>query len=196
MSVRILFPYKIMLGSKSPRRSFLLKESGFDYEIKVLEVDESFPEDLAKNEVAEFIANKKAAAYERILPDDMLGLVADTVVVLEGEILEKPANKEEAVKMLRQLSGKKHTVFTGVCLFDKNHKRSFTGRSEVYFMDLRPNEIDYYIEHYKPYDKAGAYGVQEWLGYTKIEKIDGSYSNIMGLPMELVYKHLFEFIKH
>lgn len=196
MSVRILFPYKIMLGSKSPRRSFLLKESGFDYDIKTLEVNESFPQDLSKDEVAEFIANKKAAAYERLLQNDEIGLVADTVVVLENEILEKPVDKKDATSMLRKLSGKKHIVYTGVCIFDKSHKISFTGKSEVYFMDLRPNEIDYYIEHFKPFDKAGSYGIQEWMGYTKIERINGSYTNIMGLPMELVYKHLFDFIKH
>ena len=127
--------------------------------------------------------------------DHQIGLVADTIVCLDGKILEKPSNKEEASYMLEQLSGNKHIVYTGVVIFNKEKKTSFTGKSEVYFLGLSPKEIEYYIDKYAPYDKAGSYGVQEWIGYTKIQKINGSYSNIMGLPMEMVYEHLFQFIE-
>lgn len=189
-----LFPHKILLGSQSPRRAFLMKESGFDIDIQTLDVDESYPQNLDDHEIAEFIALKKANAYKSILADRRLGLVADTIVSLDGDILEKPVGREEALEMLEKMSGTKHTVFTGVCIFDENKSIHFTGKSDVYFLDVSPKERAFYIDNYKPYDKAGSYGIQEWIGYTKIKKIEGSYSNIMGLPMELVYQALFDFI--
>ena len=189
-----LFPHTILLGSQSPRRSHLMKESGFDIEVKTIDVDESYPEEIQDFEIAEYIALKKAEAYSEILGDYRLGLVADTIVSLEGEILEKPVDREDAIRMLRSMSGRKHQVYTGVCIFDAKKKHHFTCMSDVYFLELSDQEVEYYIDNFKPFDKAGSYGIQEWIGYTKIEKIEGSYSNIMGLPMETVYKSLFDFI--
>jgi len=192
---KALFPHTILLGSQSPRRSFLMKESGFDIEVKTIDVDESYPNELEDHDVAEFIALKKAAAYKDILDDYRLGIVADTIVSLDNKILGKPKSKEEAFTMLRSMSGKIHYVYTGVCIFDHENLQSFTCKSTVEFLPLSDLEINYYIENHKPFDKAGSYGIQEWIGYTKIAKIEGSYSNIMGLPMETVYQALFEFVK-
>ncbi len=193
-SISPLFPYKILLGSQSPRRAFLMKESGFECAIKTIDVDESYPSHLEDHEIAGFIAGKKAVAYREMLGESRLGLVADTIVSLNGKILEKPKDRSEAVKMLSSMSDTKHLVYTGVCIFDRDNIVEFTGKSEVYFLPLSAAEIDFYIDQYKPFDKAGSYGIQEWIGYTKIAKIHGSYSNIMGLPMELVYQALFDFI--
>ena len=183
----------ILLGSQSPRRSFLLEESGFEFRIETIDVDESFPDSLAAENVAEYISQQKALAYKSLLKQNEIGVVADTIVHLNGEILGKPKSKEDAKEMLGKMSGKKHDVFTGVTLFDSDHSISFTGHSKVYFFELSEEEIDYYIEKCQPYDKAGSYGIQEWIGYVKIEKIEGTYSTIMGLPVEMVYEELRKF---
>ncbi len=189
-----MFPKNpILLGSQSPRRSFLLKEAGYQFRKESIDVDESFPETLQPSEIAAFISTKKAKAYLAILKNNEVGLVADTIVHLKGHILGKPKNMEEAKRMLASMSGEQHDVFTGVTLFDAHKQHTFTGHSKVYFEELTNEEITYYIEHYKPFDKAGAYGIQDWIGYVKINKIEGSYSNIMGLPMELVYKEIQKF---
>lgn len=187
------FNRKILLGSQSPRRAYLMKESGFEIEIKTIDVDETYPETMEKSKVAEYISLKKAEAYKAILANEMIGIVADTVVFFEGEILGKPVDKKDAQEMLSKMSGNMHTVYTGVTIFDNTKQISFTGISDVYFLSLSEKEIDYYLENYKPYDKAGSYGIQEWIGFTKISRIEGSYSNIMGLPMELVYQKLHDF---
>ncbi len=186
-------PYSILLGSQSPRRSFLMEEAGFDFRVETIDVDESFPETLKAEDVAQYISQQKARAYKSLLKDGEMGVVADTIVHLDGDILGKPKSKEDAVDMLIKMSAKKHDVFTGVTLFNSIQSKSFTGHSEVYFLSLSDQEIEYYIEKCEPYDKAGSYGIQEWIGYTKIEKIIGSYSNIMGLPMELVYEEILKF---
>ncbi|MFT4759379.1 MAG: septum formation protein [Paraglaciecola sp.] len=183
---------KIILASKSPRRKQLLAEAGFTFEIKTKDVEESYPADMPVRDVAPFLAEKKAMASVDIINEEEILLAADSVVILENEIFEKPKDVEDAKRILRRLSGNIHQVITGVCLISKKEKRVFSGVSEVHFQPLTEEEIEYYITNYKPFDKAGAYAIQEWIGHCKISKIEGTYSNIMGLPMELVFRNLAE----
>lgn len=183
---------KIILASKSPRRKQLLAEAGFTFEIKTKDVEESYPTDMPVRDVAPFLAEKKAMASIEIIKDEEILLAADSVVILENEIFEKPKDVEDAKRILRRLSGNIHQVITGVCLISKKEKRVFAGVSDVHFQPLTEEEIEYYISNYKPFDKAGAYAIQEWIGHCKISKIEGTYSNIMGLPMELVFRNLAE----
>ncbi len=181
---------KLLLFSKSPRRSQLLREAGFNFEVASKEVDESYPADLEQKQVAEYIARKKAVAARALLQPNQVILTADTVVLLEGKIFEKPVDKADGQRMLRELSGKVHEVITGVCLFSEKEERSFSESAKVHFATLTEAEIDYYLDTYQPYDKAGAYGIQEWIGHCKIHKIEGTYPNIMGLPVNAVYREL------
>ncbi|MDR1742488.1 MAG: Maf-like protein [Dysgonamonadaceae bacterium] len=186
--------YKLILASNSPRRKELLAGIDLPFEIHTLpDVDESYPEVLRHEEVPEFIAHKKASAYLSELQDDALLITADTVVLLHDKILGKPADKTDAKRMLRELSGQTHRVITGVCLTAKGQQKSFSVVSNVTFDDLTNEEIDYYVEKYSPMDKAGAYGVQEWIGYVAVKHIEGSYYNIMGLPIQRLYRELKEF---
>lgn len=186
--------YKILLASNSPRREELLRGIDIDFEIKVLpDIDESFPSDLPTEEVAEFVALKKASSYINNLNEDELMITADTVVVLEGKIYGKPTNKKEAKDMLHSLSGKTHRVISGVCLTSTTKQTSFSVASDVEFSTLSNEEIEYYIERYSPFDKAGSYGVQEWIGYIGVKHINGSYFNIMGLPIQRLYRELIRF---
>lgn len=182
---------KIILASKSPRRKTLLEQAGFTIEIKTKEVEEDYPDDLPAALVAPFLAEKKATACADFLSteNDIL-LTADSVVILNDVIYGKPTDYEDAFKILRNLSGNMHEVITGVCLLSKHKKKVFSGLSKVYFQPLTDEEIHYYISNCQPYDKAGAYAIQEWIGLCKISKIEGTYSNIMGLPMEDVYREL------
>lgn len=186
--------YRVLLASNSPRREELLRGIDIDFEIKVLpDIDESFPNDLTTEEVAEFVALKKASSYINNLNEDELMITADTVVVLEDKIYGKPNNKEEAKDMLRSLSGKTHRVISGVCLTSATKQTSFSVASDVEFSTLSNEEIEYYIERYSPFDKAGSYGVQEWIGYIGVKHINGSYFNIMGLPIQRLYRELIRF---
>lgn len=187
------FSYSLILASKSPRRQFLLQEAGFDFQVKSIDVDESFPDTLHSDEVANFIANNKAVVYRPYLKENEIVIVADTVVILNNIILGKPSNKEEAKEMLRALSGKQHTVITAVCLSSIQKTVAFDDRTLVHFKPLSDDEIDFYIENFKPYDKAGAYGAQEWMGMVAVEKIEGSYFNVMGLPVHRLYAELQKF---
>ena len=183
--------YHITLASNSPRRHELMKGLGVDFEVKTLRnIDESFPDDLRANDVAQFIAERKADAYASIVHDNDLIITADTVVVLEDKILGKPHSRDEAIQMLRALSGKTHHVVTGVCLLTVNDRKVFKSITNVQFAQLSEDEITYYVDTYSPYDKAGAYGVQEWIGYIGVENIEGSYYNVMGLPIQKLYKEL------
>ena len=183
--------YKIILASNSPRRKELLAGLDLDFEVHVLkDIDESYPDDLPASEVAAYISHKKAAAYKNIIAEDQLVITADTVVVLGNQILGKPATREEAVEMLRALSGKTHHVITGVCLTTTEEQRSLSVTSEVTFKVLSDEEIDYYVDNYRPYDKAGAYGIQEWIGYVGVTGLKGSYFNVMGLPVQRIYQEL------
>ncbi len=175
--------YKILLGSQSPRRKELLEKMDIKFRIVKINFEEKYPKNIPIAEIPEFLALQKSKAYSKIQPEELL-ITADTLVILEKEILEKPRNKTQARKMLQKLSGKKHKVITGVCLRTKNNSCSFSDISKVYFKKLSPEEINYYVDTYKPMDKAGAYGIQEWIGLIGIKKIKGSYFNIMGFPTE------------
>lgn len=182
----------LLLASNSPRRKELLAGLGLTFEVRVKDVQEDFPEHMQREEVAEYLASHKADAYTDDLGDEVL-ITADTIVCLGDRILNKPANAAEAFEMLRSLSGTSHEVITGVCLLTKESKSVFHDVTKVYFRDLTEEEINYYIEHYKPFDKAGAYGIQEWIGKIGIEKIEGSYFNVVGLPVQKLYTYLKSF---
>jgi septum formation protein len=187
------FPYQIILGSNSPRRQELLKSLGFDFLNKPINADESFPIDLLAEEIPLYLAEKKADAYPDDLKETEILITADTIVWCEGKVFNKPANFVEGKKMLEALSGKMHEVFTGVCLKSGNKQTTFYDVSKVYFKKLKPEEIEYYLMNFKPYDKAGGYGVQDWLGYIGIDKIEGSFYNVMGLPVKELYEELIKF---
>ena len=187
------FPYQIILGSNSPRRQELLKSLGFDFLNKPINADESFPIDLLAEEIPLYLAEKKADAYPDDLKENEILITADTIVWCEGKVFNKPANFVEGKKMLETLSGKMHEVFTGVCLKSGNKQTTFFDVSKVYFKKLKPEEIEYYLINYSPYDKAGGYGVQDWLGYIGIDKIEGSFYNVMGLPVKELYEELVKF---
>jgi len=180
--------YQIILASKSPRRQELLRGMGVDFEILTKETDESFPSEMPLDEVPKYLSLQKSLAFnEDELPADYLLITSDTVVICEGEILGKPKDKADAVRMLQMLSGKTHHVVTGVTVRSAEKTESFAVRSNVTFATLDEEEIDYYIEHCKPYDKAGAYGIQEWIGYVGISGLEGSFYNVMGLPTRKLY---------
>ena len=179
----------IILSSNSPRRKELLAGLGVDFEVKVIKgVDESYPDTLPSKDVAEYIAREKAAAYT--VGEDELVITADTVVIVGDDILGKPHNEADARRMLRELSGRTHHVVTGVCMKTRNAEHSFSVKTGVTFKTLTDKEIDYYIAHYKPFDKAGAYGIQEWIGYIGVTGLEGSYYNVMGFPVQRVYEEL------
>ncbi|HBT84981.1 MAG: Maf-like protein [Fermentimonas sp.] len=186
--------YKIILASNSPRRKELLAGIDVDYELKMLpDIDESFPETMQVDEVAEYLAKKKATAYLPELNDDELLITADTIVLLDDMVIGKPADEDDAIRMLKLLSGRTHRVITGVCMTSKKREVSFSDTAYVTFGSLSDEEIRYYVSKYKPYDKAGSYGVQEWIGYVAVERIEGSYFNVMGFPIFKVYKELKQF---
>lgn len=183
--------YQIILASNSPRRKELMSGLGVDYVVRTLpDVDESYPADLAGAAIPEYISCEKADAYRSIMQPGELLITADTIVWLDGKVLGKPEGREGAVEMLRSLSGKSHQVFTGVCLTTTEWQKSFTAASDVEFDVLSEEEIRYYVDKYQPMDKAGAYGVQEWIGYIGVKSISGSFYNIMGLPIQKLYKEL------
>lgn len=183
----------IILASKSPRRQELLKGLDINFEVKVKDVDESYPAHLAAETIPAYLAEKKALAFADELKENTIIITSDTIVIWNDEILEKPKSIEEAKEMLTKLSGKLHTVVTGVCIQSTSQKKVFSDQTKVHFMPISTEEIDYYIEKYKPFDKAGSYGVQEWIGYIGIEKLEGSYFNVMGLPVHKVYQALKSF---
>lgn len=182
----------LILSSNSPRRKELLAGLDIPFEVRVIEdIDESYPDTLPTGEIAEYIAQKKAAAYD--VGNDEVLITADTIVVLDDQILGKPADAEEAKQMLHSLSGKTHHVITGVCLKSCDQLHHFSVISEVTFKTLAEEEISYYVENYKPFDKAGAYGIQEWIGYIGVTGLSGSYFNVMGLPVQRIYEELKKF---
>lgn len=189
-----LSKYNIILASQSPRRHELLKGIDIPFTIKVIDgLEENFPSHLQAGDIPLFLAELKASAYLDNMADNDLIITADTIVWSEGKELGKPVNIEEAKVMLQRLSGKTHEVYTGVCIQTKEKKESFTAVSKVQFAELDEAEIDYYLANYKPLDKAGSYGVQEWIGYIAVEHIEGSYFNVMGLPIHKLYKALKAF---
>lgn len=183
--------YNIILSSNSPRRKELLAGLDLDFEVRVIPgIDESYPSDMPVAEIAEHIASKKADAYKAVMKDNDLVLTADTVVILGNKVLGKPANLYDAKDMLRMLSGQTHHVITGVCLTTTEKQRRFSVVTDVSFKELSDAEIDYYVDRYKPLDKAGAYGIQEWIGHIGVTSIKGSYFNVMGLPVQRIYTEL------
>lgn len=185
---------KIVLASNSPRRRELLEGLDLDFQVEVIKgIKEGYPQDLSIELVPQYIAKEKASAYK--VKDDEVLLTADTIVVLGNEIMGKPHDAADAHRMLRELSGKTHKVITGVCLTTLDNQKAFSETTAVTFRELSDEEIDYYIEHYKPFDKAGAYGIQEWIGYIGVKSINGSFYNVMGLPVERVYEELKAFVR-
>jgi septum formation protein len=185
--------YNYILASGSPRRQTLLKSLGIDFTVDIKEVEESFPENMAKEKIPVFLAERKAEPFLAGLKKNDLLITADTIVWLEGKVLGKPGNEEEARRMLHDLSGMNHKVISGVCLSSFQKQKSFYAVSDVNFKILSDQEIDYYISAYKPYDKAGAYGIQEWIGYIGITHIEGSFYNVMGLPVQKLYTEILCF---
>ena len=184
--------YNLVLGSQSPRRKELLEAAGFSFRVEVRSIDEIFDPKMDVYQVAEYLAVQKTLPFEDSLQEDEILLTADSVVILDGEIFGKPNGVEGAKAMLKALSGKKHTVVTGVALKNKDRLISFSDQAQVYMDSLSDEEIDYYIEKCQPFDKAGSYGIQEWIGYCKINKIEGTFANIKGLPVNKVYHQLLK----
>ena len=185
--------YQVSLASGSPRRRELMAGLGVNYEVRILpDVDESYPDTLQGEEIPLYIAKEKADAYIPMMQPDELIITADTIVWLDGKVLGKPRDREDALQMLRTMSGRTHEVFTGVCITTTDWQRSFTAQTEVRFATLSEDEIIYYVDNFKPMDKAGAYGVQEWIGFIGVENISGRYYNIMGLPVQKLYRELMK----
>lgn len=185
--------YNYILASKSPRRQELLHELGIRFRVEILDVDESYPDNLYREEIAVFLAKLKAIPFLGKLADNDLLISADTIVWLNGEVFGKPANKQEAIEILQKLSDNEHQVISGVCLTSTHKQKSFFSVSNVRFKKLSDSEINFYIDEYKPYDKAGAYGIQEWIGYIGITHIEGSFFNVMGLPIQQLYSEIILF---
>lgn len=186
--------YQLILASQSPRREMLLKELGLHFDRIPLSIDESYPKELLLEQVPEYLAKKKASPFLKNLQDKQIVLTCDTVVILYNELLGKPKNIKEAKSILQKLSGQTHEVISGVCITTKQVQKSVSVRTKVSFKVLPEEEIHYYVEKFQPLDKAGAYGIQEWIGHIGIERIDGSYSNIVGLPTATVYEILKDVI--
>jgi len=185
----------LLLASQSPRRRALLKELGFP--VKIVQppnVDEVFPKYLKGGDIPVYLSQLKAEAYNELIPDNCILVTADTIVWINNEVIGKPENREDAIEMLKKLSDNKHQVFTGVCLKYKGVSHLFCDETSVYFRKLSDDEISYYVDEYKPFDKAGAYGVQEWIGFIGVERIDGSYFNVMGLPTHRIYSEILRLI--
>jgi len=186
-------PYRVILCSASPRRQELLKTILPEFEIRVRDVDESFPGHLEAERIALFLALQKAKAFEEEIKAGELMITADTIVWLKDKALNKPADRNDAIRMLTELSGREHQVYTGVCLFTNEKKKLFFGMTRVFFKSLTPEEIAYYVDQYSPYDKAGSYGAQDFIGMVGVEKIEGGFYNVMGLPMKELYEELKQF---
>ena len=191
----LLKPYDLVLASGSPRRKQLLEEMGISFRVETRPVDEIIPPDKTPEEIAVYLSQLKAAAFEKgYFSSNRIIITADTIVTLENQILGKPSGRNEAIEMLQQLSGKSHQVITGVTIKSAQKETSFFVSTKVFFKSLLMDEIEYYVDHYKPFDKAGAYGIQEWIGHAAIEKIEGSYFNVVGLPTHRLYEELVGFL--
>lgn len=185
--------YKVILASNSPRRKDLLAGLGVEYEVRTLpDLDESFPKHLQGADIPLYISKEKADAYQAMMLPDELIITADTIVWHQEQVLGKPVDRDDALRMLRTMSGGTHDVFTGVCLTTTQWQRSFTSQTKVTFATLSEEEMEYYVDKFQPMDKAGAYGVQEWIGFIGVENISGSYYNIMGLPVQRLYRELLK----
>lgn len=193
MHLNNLTPYRIILASKSPRRQQLLRDAGVEFEIEVKDFDESYPSGLKAEEIALCLARKKSDCFRDILRDNEIVITADTIVWCRGKVLGKPENEAEAFDMIKALSGNTHEVITGVTILSKRKEITFSETTKVTFREMTDMEIDFYIKEFEPYDKAGAYGIQEWIGITACTRIEGSYFNVVGLPVQRVYSELKKF---
>ena len=182
--------YKLILASASPRRQQLMKDAGFTFEVRLKNVEEKYPQELHLENVPEYLSKVNASAFREELKADEVLITADTVVCIHDRILGKPADRKEAISMLQKLSGNRHLVVTGVSVTTRTEQLSFSSRTDVFFKHLSNEEIEFYVDTYKPFDKAGAYGIQEWIGYIGIERIEGSFYNVMGLPIQKLYETL------
>ena len=182
--------YKLILASASPRRQQLMKDAGCTFEVRLKNVEEKYPQELHLENVPEYLSKVKASAFREELKADEVLITADTVVCIHDRILGKPADRKEAISMLQKLSGNRHLVVTGVSVTTRTEQLSFSSRTDVFFKHLSNEEIEFYVDTYKPFDKAGAYGIQEWIGYIGIERIEGSFYNVMGLPIQKLYETL------
>lgn len=193
MESSIFDKYRILLASQSPRRKDLLEQMRIPFELKKIAVEENYPSSIPVNEIPEYLSRKKANAAVNGIKDNELVICADTIVICEGKVLEKPDNEADATSMLKKLSGKFHEVITGVCIASTSKQKSFSVKTNVFMKDLSDSEIAYYVKNFQPFDKAGAYGIQEWIGLIGIERIEGSFYNVMGLPTKELYEALIEF---
>ncbi len=193
--LKVLRKHNLILASRSPRRQVLLDGLDLSFEIKVKNTKETYPSEMPVEEVPEFLSKLKAKAFDidKLMDNDIV-ITADTIVVLDGKIIGKPKSKKDAIRIISSLSGNKHTVITGVCLTSNKKQITFSASSTVYFKNIEKQDIEYYVEEYSPLDKAGAYGIQEWIGYIAIEKIEGSFYNVMGLPTQTLYDELLKFV--
>ena len=190
-SLRLVENYRVILASNSPRRKELLGGLGIKFEVRTLQdIDESYPSSLKSEEIPMYISGKKAEVYKQSMADDELIITADTIVYNNGQVLGKPKDRGKAMLMLKELSGHAHEVITGVTIVTREKTAQFASTSKVYFAELTDEEIVYYVDIYKPFDKAGAYGIQEWIGYVAVTRIEGSYFNVMGLPIQRLYTEL------
>jgi septum formation protein len=186
--------YKLILASRSPRRQQLLREMGLKFDVVLRDFIEKYPENLSGEEIAAYLASGKAKTFINEISDNEIIITADTIVWCNSKVLGKPVDREDAIQMIRELSGNTHKVITGVTILSAFKERTFTETTTVSFEKLTEEEIFYYIDHYKPFDKAGAYGIQEWIGIAACSRIEGSYFNVVGLPVHRLYKELFAFI--
>jgi septum formation protein len=187
--------YRITLASRSPRRQQLLRELGLEFDVVIREYEEIYPEGLTGEQIARFVAYEKAASYKDDISDNEIIIAADTIVWCNNNVLGKPLDRADAIRILKEISGNTHEVITGVSLRSKTRELTFSESTKVTFEPMSDEEINYYIKEYKPYDKAGAYGIQEWIGIIACSHIDGSYFNVVGLPVQRLYKELQKFIK-
>ena len=195
MLYKTLRNYDIILGSASPRRKYLLEEMGLNFRVLVNNsLEETWPEGISEEEIPVFLAELKGRHILEEVGEEQLLITADTIVLIGGKVINKPSGPDDAFRMLRQLSGNKHEVLTGVSIRQGKRRHSFCASSLVWFTELTDAEINYYIDHFKPFDKAGAYGIQDWIGYIGVEKIEGSYFNVMGLPLQRMYHELKGFL--
>jgi len=195
MLADLLMSHRIILASRSPRRQQLLKELGVKFDTVIRDFGETFPEGLSGEEIARFVAHSKAASFRDEIADNEIVITADTIVWCNNQVLGKPVDKQDAVRILKEISGNTHEVITGVSLFSKSKEVTFSDTTKVTFEVFSDEDINFYIDKYKPYDKAGAYGIQEWIGIVACSKIEGSYFNVVGLPVQRLYKELQGFIK-
>jgi len=186
--------YNFILGSNSPRRSQILKEMGLDFKIIASNIDETIPKGIKNKNVPIYLAKEKANFLFKELNKNEILITADTIVLMNNEIITKPSNKKDAKDILQKISNNKHEVITGICITSDSNQHSFSSKTEVFFNKISDSEIEYYLEKFKPYDKAGSYGIQEWLGLISVRKIIGSYTNVVGLPSSELYQELNKFI--